>query len=749
MAKPTKAEIKKDDDLLMLSIQEYQEAIDADKAEREQIDSDTKFAINYEGCQWPKEQRTKRENENPPRPCLVNNKIPEKIDQVDGEFRQMQPSVKVRPVDSKADPKIAEIFAGMIRHIEYNSDARSAYNTSHTSVLYGGRGAWRIDLEDAEDDPFTRDIKINRLPNVLTVVDDPFCKKQDRSDRRFLFITDELPEVIFKERYPDVPILEWDADDKVWQSWRTEETVMIAEKWWKETEKVEFLRIKDLQGNVFTERADKFNEEERARLDDQEDIQSGNIIKKKMVSVDKVKWALMTAGELIPDPETGKKINDWPGKHIPIVVEHGKEIWIDGKPKTRGMVRFGVTPQQLYNYFITTNAETVTLAPKAPYVVTAQMIGKYLNSWQNYHIKAYPYLLFDPDPAAPQGPQRTPPIQLNTAYVEMANRMEHDIMAGMGIYQASLGDEGQEKSGKAILAKQRQGNIGSYAFTDGFQVAYIYSMKVIIDLIPYVYDSERIMRIRGEDDSEKTVPINALPGGPVMSQFEQNPKAMKEFGMNREGVSDYVNDLTVGKYDIVATLGPSYTTQREESTAILMDLLSAVPQIGQVGADLLVKTLDFNEASELAERIKKSMPDGLIDKDDGEEKEITPQMVQQAVEQAVQQALEQFAQSAEGQKLQAEVTKAQAAAQVADYGVKIEENRLAQQQEQSRQYGLKVEQEDLKAETQAIKLETEEIKKETAEIKAEAERILGAVKIEVEGLKAKAASEQPKEVEVD
>ena len=719
---------KKEDDLLAEAITRYEEAKSADQTERDFIDSDTKFAINFEGCQWPKAIREQRDQDNPPRPCIVNNKIPEKIDQVDGEFRQLQPTIKVRPVDSQADPKIAEIYGGIIRHIEYNSDARSAYNTSHSSVLYGGRGAWRIDLEDAEEDPFLRDIKINRIPDVLTIVLDPFCKKQDRSDARFVFITEELPEAIFEARYPGVPIMPWESDEKTWGSWRHEKTVTVAEYWWKEKESVKYLRIKDLQGNVFTEREDKFDAEELAKLEDETDAQSGNIIKRKTVKENRIKWAKMTAGAIIKDEDTGEKINDWPGKHIPIITQFGKEIWVDGGAKSRGMVRFGRAPQELYNYFTTQNAETTALSPPAPWLVTPPMIAKHLSSWQYAHVKAYPFLYYDPDNLAPQGPQKNQPAQMSTAVAQILAQMEHDIMSAMGIYQASLGDAGEEKSGKAILARQRQGNIGAYTYTDNFETAYVYSMKIIIDLIPYVYDSERIQRIRGEDDTEKQVPINALPGGPIMEQFHPNKQAMQEFGMPREGVTDFVNDMTVGKYDIVATIGPSYTTQREESTAILMDLLAAVPQIGQVGADLLIRNIDMKEANELAERIKKSMPPGIVEQEEGEKQEITEQMVQQAI----QEAMQQFVQSAEGQKLQAEVMKAEAAGEVAKIGVEIEQARLAQQQEQTKQYVLKVEGEDLKAETQAIKAETEEIKKEAA-------TILGEIKIYVEQIKAEKA----------
>ena len=734
---------KKDEDLLYTSIKQYEEARDADDRERTWIDTDTKFAIDYEGCQWPKKLRTQREEENPPRPCIVNNKIPEKIDQVDGEFRQLRPSVKVRPVDSKADPKIAEIYGGIIRHIEYNSNARSAYNTSHTSVLYGGRGAWRIDLEDDEYDPFIRNIVINRIPNILTVVFDQYCKKQDRSDGRRLWITEDLPDAVFEAKYPGVPIIPWNSDEKTWNAWRHEKTVTVAEYWWKEKVNREYVQIEDYTGQVYTEAIDKFKETGKSEKDpytlnnlDRLE-QDGKIIDRKTVKEDKIKWALMTAGEIIKDEGTKKKINDWPGKYIPIILQFGKEVWVEGQAKTRGMVRFGRGPQEIYNFFTTKNVEVNALEPIPPWILTPNMIVKHLATWHTMHVKAFPFLYYDPDPASPTSkPEKNDPPQMSTAIAQILNQMEHDIMSGMGIYQDTLGDESTQKSGKAILAKQRQGNIGSYTFTDNFGVSYIFSSKVIIDLIPYVIDTERLMRIRGEDDTESQVPVNALPGQPIMGQFSDEngnitKKDEKRFGMPRQGVTEFINDLTVGTYDIVATIGPSYTTQREESTAILMDLLSAVPQIGEVGADLLIQNIDMKEAQQLADRIRKAMPPGIVEKDDDDEQEITEQMVQQAVQQAIQ----EFMQSAEGQKLQAEVTKAQASAEVASKGVEIENARLAQQQQQTQQYRLKVEGEDAKVEAQELKVDIEEFKKTTAEI-------IAGMKISIE--RTKAGSEEDK-----
>jgi hypothetical protein len=227
------------------------------------------------------------------------------------------------------------------------------------------------------------------------------------------------------------------------------------------------------------------------------------------------------------------------------------------------------------------------------------------------------YLLYDADPTVPGSkPQREPPAQLSTAHAHELNRMEHDIMSAMGIYNASLGDQGQEKSGRAITARQRQGSIGSYTFTDKFGSALTYSTKVVIDLIPYVYDTERILRITGDDEKELTVPINAVPGGQAVSEIGQVDEHMMSY---RENISKYINDLTIGRYNFVVSMGASYTTQRQEASAMILDLIQAVPKIGEVTADILIKNLDIPGADEIIKRVKKLIPPEIRGLEPGEE----------------------------------------------------------------------------------------------------------------------------------
>ncbi len=586
----------KHEKILTLGRTRYTEGIDSDKDERKAADEDTRFAINDKGCQWPKDIRTQREGDKPPRPCLVLNKIPEKIDQVEGEFRQLRPAIKVRPVDSVADPKIAEIYGGIIRHIEYGSVARDAYNTAHSSTLYCGRGAWRIDIEDNPDDPFIKDIKVNRIPNVLTVVWQPGAKKKDKSDSNYFFITEELPEDEFKAKYPGVEVMEWDASDDTMQGWRTDKTVRVAEYWWKEKEDKTFYRVKrDLEIMTVTEK----------REGDQ-------VIGEKTVKVPKVKWCLMIHNKILED-----KIHDWPGKYIPIVVEIGKEVNIKGQAKTRGMVRFAIQPQQMYNYWSSTITEQVSLAPKAPYLLSAKMLGVNQPQWDSLNIKNYPYLLYEIDPANPMAlPKREQPPQLSLALTNELMRTEHDIMSAMNIYKPDVGDQGPEKSGKAILARQKQGTTGSYSYTDNFHSALTHSTKIIVDLIPYVYDTERVIRILGDDDSEKEIPINARENAPFMGNYQN---LSQELMVKREGISEYINDLSVGTYDVRVTIGPSHTTQRQEALEMLVALAEKVPQFGLAAIDLIVKNMDVPGSEELLERAKKLVPPGIRDPEPGEE----------------------------------------------------------------------------------------------------------------------------------
>lgn len=583
---------KKKDALLRQARLRFNSARKIDKRERQLADQDTRFAINDEGCQWDETTREIREGANPPRPCLVMNKTAEKIAQTEGEFRKLKPSIKVKAVDNQADPKIAEIMSGIIRNVEYNSTARAAYNTSHSCVLHGGRGFWRINIIDSEDDPFEQDIEIGRIPNSLSVTYDMSAKKIDRSDGNFMFISEDMAIEEFKAEWPDVSVEDW-PDDESYTGWKREDSVRVAEYWWKEKGTKTAYRVErnSTQMTVW-----ELKEGEKA-LDTKE------------VNHPKVRWCKMVGTQILEGP-----FDDWPGKYIPIISELGLETNINGVQKTRGMVRFAKEPQQMYNYWTSAEAEQIQ-SVREPYIMTPTMMGSHQAQWDLSSTKNYKYLFFDPDPKVPGlGPRRENPQQVSTAMLAAKQGMEHDIQSAMNVYKASLGDQSSEISGRAINARTAQANIAGFNYTDMFEYALVYSAKVLIDIIPHVYDSERIIRIRGEGDTERSVPINARPDSPIMKQG----KFDKEFLVQTDH-SEYINDIGIGKYDVVATIGAAYATQREEALDTLIKVLEMMPKLADASPDLVVALLDMPMSDELLKRAKKLVPPGLRTLEPGEE----------------------------------------------------------------------------------------------------------------------------------
>lgn len=561
----------------------FREAFDAVNQHYTEAVQDAQF-FKGDG-QWPTDLQGQREADG--RPCLVINKIPTFADQIIGDIRQNEPAIKIKPVDSKADPETAEILNGLIRNIETQNEAEVAYDTAAENVVITGYGAWRVGTDYTADDQFEQDITISRIKNPFTVYWDPQSQKFDRSDARYCFVTEKISKEEFQRQYPDASISGFDSGKDTSFYWGDAKSVRIVEYWHKEpvTKTLYLVQKTDVMTGAKSEIYVTDMKPDPGKLGPE-----WQVLKDRKVETYKVKWCKATQSEVI------EKEIDWPGKYIPIVSVYGKELNIEGDTYYRGIVRNAKDPQRLYNYSRSTGAEVISLAPKAPYLVTAKMISNYQGIWDQAHKRSYPYLPYEPDPSNPQiRPFREPPIMANTGIQQeiiIADQEMHDVT---GLQLASLGKKSNEKSGRAILARQREGDVANFAYYDNLARAIKYSAKVILDLIPYVYDTPRIVRILNRDGTDKFVPIN-------------QPTAVP--GPNGEPLAK-VFDLTKGKYDVVVAVGPSYTTQRDEAADNMIAFIQAVPQAGPLILDLLARNMDWPGADEIEKRLKLLLPPQL------------------------------------------------------------------------------------------------------------------------------------------
>jgi hypothetical protein len=543
------------------------------------------------------------------RPCLTINKLPQHVRQVTNDQRQNRPGAKVIPVDDNADVEIAEIFNGMIRHIEYRSDADVAYDTACENQVAYGEGYFRLLTEYCNDDTFDQDIKIGRIRNSFSVYMDPMIQDPTGADAKYCFITEDLTKDEYERMYPDASpvstLQSLGVGDQSISNWLNEDTIRIADYYYIDYDPA---TLNLYPGNITAFDGTPQDKQLKAIY--------GKPKKSREADRQKVKYCKINGYEILEE-------RDWVGKYIPVIRIVGNEFEVDGRLYVSGLVRNAKDAQRMYNYWVSQEAEMLALAPKAPFIGYGGQFEGYEDKWKTANTNNWPYLEVNPDVTDGQGavlplPARAQPPMASSGLLQAKSGAAEDIKSTTGQYNASLGMGSNERSGKAILARQREGDVGTYHYGDNLARGIRHLARQLVDMIPKIYDTQRIARIIGEDGETKMVKINP-------DQMESVNKIQDENGI----VIEKIYNPGVGTYDVVATTGPGYATKRQEALEAMAQLLQGNPQLWAVAGDLFVKNMDWPGAQEMAKRFAKTIdPKLMSDGEDNPELQAAQQQMQ-------------------------------------------------------------------------------------------------------------------------
>lgn len=505
--------------------------------------------------QWTDEDRNARDAAG--RPCLTEDLIGSFIRQVCNEQRKNKPGVTVNPVDDGADDDTAEVIQGLVRHIEYSSNADTAYDTAFQSAVRGGRGFYRLctDYIDSESDD--QEIQIKRVPNPAMVFMDPAAVECDFSDARWGGFKTWMSRDDYKASYGESGL--GNAGSSAWRSigddapdWMSGDggACMVVEYIWKETTKSK--------------------------------TKSGRETQKI-----KIKWVKCTAVEILERGEL-------PGIYIPIIPVLGDEIIQNGQRTWSGIVRAGKDPQKRHNYLLTSQIERIAFTPLATWMGAKGFMGKDKSQWQNAHKAQTASLEYEPVDIA-GNPAPPPHMVSQEAAIQSVTvalqGSEVGMKAVLGMYDANMGNRQGGESGIAIQRLQTQGDTGNFHFQDNLSRAIRLEGRIILSWLPVYYDRERVIRIIGEDGAQTTVKING--------QIQKPEEGMEPTQVGK------IFDLTTGRYDVTISTGPSYQSKMQEDRAMLQAMLQGPmgQLLAQRAGDLVAKTLGTPMANELAERL--------------------------------------------------------------------------------------------------------------------------------------------------
>jgi hypothetical protein len=562
---------------------------DVDSNNRAEALDDVRFCA---GDQWPVDVQNSRVLES--RPCLTINKVDAYVRQICNQIRQQRPRIKVQGMNNEADAKLAEILSGVCRHIEYQSSADVAYDTAAEYAVKMGWGYFRVTTDYISPDSFEQEIYIRPIDNPFTVYFDPNSQLPDGSDAERCLITTVVSKKQFRAMYPGKNDGQGFTSRGTGDSdaeWVTKEDVRIAEYFYTVRTPTKLVLLSD-GTSVYEDELPSSEVLEDAGIE---------IVERRDTYKKQIKWCKLTAMEVLEE-------TDWAGKYIPVIPVYGQTAVIDAKHKKFGLVRMAKDPQRMYNYWTTALTESVALAPKAKWLMAEGQDEGHENEWAMANIKAMPVLRYkqtDTEGRVAPTPTRLQPEPPPAGIVTATQGMSNDLMTVVGIYDPSQLPQGN-MSGKAIQGQQQQVDMVNFHYYDNLTRSIAYCGRIILDLIPQIYDTERVMRIIGADEKPEIITLNQRV-------------------TTEDGVEKILNDVSVGRYDVVMDTGPGFATKRGEAVEAMMTLLAADPTLMQTAGDLIFRNMDFPGAEIIADRMAAANPLAQID----EKSDIPPQVQMQ------------------------------------------------------------------------------------------------------------------------
>jgi len=551
------------------------------------------------GFQWPNNMRRNRDIDQ--RPALTVNKVRQHNLQIINDGKQNKPNINIKPTGEGASFRSAQVFENIVRDIERKSNASVAYDIAFEFAVKAGIGYWTVDCEYVDDDTFDQAPRIKAVPDPLSIYLDPDIKERDGSDGRYAFEFVDKPRDLFEKEHPQYMDLASINTMGSGDNWLDRDHVRVA-RYWRRTEKRD--RLIALEKPVIGGEPDQIIWREskiKEVIQDPETMRQLLAMpgtRKRRIITQDVEWFKIVGRNVV---EQGK----WKGKYIPIVRLIGEETVIDGKLDRKGHTRNLKDPQRIYNYWTSAAVEHIALQGKTPWIAAIEAIEGYETYWSTANRVNHSYLPYnaiDDDGNKIEPPQRAPAPEMSNAYMKGMEVSGNEMMYASGQYQAQMGQNENAKSGKAINERQRQGDNATYHFTDNQGIAIRHTGNILVDLIPKIFDTKRVMMILAKDGKQHQITVD--PQHPEAHSVEDDARTL-------EAVKSIFNP-NIGRYSVEADMGPSYATQRQEGFEAFTQIISARPELIPVIGDLYFKTADFPLADEAAERVKRTIPANIL-----------------------------------------------------------------------------------------------------------------------------------------
>lgn len=581
-------DLDEDDRIIEQARERFKRLMDWERESRNRYVEDVKFANGDpdNGWMWP--QAIKQSRDASQRPCLTINRVQQYILNVVNENRKNPPSVKIKPTGGDGTFQAAQVWEGLFRNIQYESNAVQTYVTAAESQVEGGVGYWRVSHDYVDDHSFDQSIKIDPIADQFNAGIDCDCKQSDGSDAKWGFVWEDIDKKEFKREYPDieVPSVDTFALSEA-ATWITTDKIRIAE-YYRLMLKRDTLIYLESEGTAATFfKSDMPAKFQKLYRDAKEN--NDNLVKEREVKRYTLEWFKIGGTKII------ERRTDLKGQYIPIVRICGRSKRIDGKLERKGLTRTLKDAQRMYNYNTSGQVEFGALQTKTPWIVAEKAIEGNEGAWHVANTTNAAYLTYkhmDVNGNPIPEPKRNDPPGTSPAFLEGLKVAAAEMEMAGGQYMPQQPNPQLERTPKAIDERTRMSETATFDFVFNLAGGVTHTARIMLDLAPHVYDTERVVKILDPDGTQKDVQIQPN-AEQAMQEQQSGDKAQIIF------------NPTIGRYGVQGDVGPAYGTQRAEAWNAFENILTQQPDLIPIVGDIAFQAADFPMADKIAERLKR------------------------------------------------------------------------------------------------------------------------------------------------
>ncbi len=598
----------KNDGILREALENYKACMEWESTEDQRTREDIKFANGdtRNGWQWPTKVFQARSGDGgADLPSLTINTTRVHNDLIINQLCKNGYGIKIRPTGGKASYKSAEVMEALVRRIEYISKASSHYRKVAEHQVDGSIGYILIDTDYVSERSFNQDIFLRSARDPTAVKLDPWIQEPDGSDANFGFVVERMQRKMFNRKYPEWKDKVGTAPlDSSFADWVTDKEIMLVKYYRKLGRDDTLVAWTDENGEEHEQLASEIKDDAGKEIFKAliAQIKNGEIDgRTREVKDNEVEWFLI-AGSVIID--RGK----WAGKYIPICRCVGREIVIDNILDRKGHTRPMIDAQRMLNYNASSSVEAVATQTKTQWLAASRAVEGQ-EQWKEANVKNFAVLTWNdvddeasPDNQQVTSPQRIEPPKPSEGHALGMQNAERQMMMISGQWQQQQGQPNPlgPESGRAINERKEQGDIATYHFAEHRGDMLRHIGVQLLDLIPKIYDTKRILHVMDEDTGALKYILHIDP--------DQNDVVheVKEAQEKSEAIQIAFNP-TMGEYECISDPGPDFATQRQDAENAMTLIFQRQPGLAGVCGDLYFRNSDFPVADKIADRIEKEI----------------------------------------------------------------------------------------------------------------------------------------------